>query len=297
MCLATCNGILMGVMIVLNIFREKYLVEGLRYLYRSRATVIQKYKSKWRYFPTCCIILAFTFLTVLTTLVLHLVNYIIRLRKISSPEFVIYAIPTFIKSLYISQFTAYIFVLYLEFKDLNQSLVKMQFVEDLSTKKIMVNLRKRHELLCLSGRSLNRGFSAQILFIIAVDFVIFVMDLYVWYVNVVDERFKRRNGHAMDTAALTAFPLYILARIVVISGICAVTKQEARRSLDLCLKIGLLHDGRVSNEINLFVQQIEHWEFGFHAMEFFKIDLTLIYSIIRSAMMFLLIFIQLDGTN
>lgn len=181
--------------------------------------------------------LAFTFLTGLTTLVLHLARHIIRPRKKSSPlGIVIHAIPTFTKSLYISQFTAYIFVLYLEFKDLNQSLAKLQFAEEdikdcLATKKIMVKLRRRHELLCLSGRSLNRGFSAQILFIITVDFVIFVMDLYVWYVNLVDERFKRRNGHAMDTVALTAFALHVLARIVVISGICAVTKQEVKESL------------------------------------------------------------------
>ncbi|GJQ82678.1 putative gustatory receptor [Trypoxylus dichotomus] len=225
----------------------------------------------------------------------------INLRKVLSPlEFLVSIIPTFVKNLYVSQFIVYVFLLYLEFKNLNDELVKIQLADgkdNSATKQRMVCIRQRHELLCLSGKCFNRGFSAQILLIIALDFVVFVVNLYFWYVKFVDEHFKRGTGYVIHTTALGIFSLYVLAHIVTVSGVCALTKKEAARSLDLCLKIGFLHDRNVSNEINLFVQQIEHWDFGFDAMEFFKIDFTLIYSIIRSATMFLLIFIQLDGTN
>lgn len=163
----------------------------------------------------------------LLVLILHWVTYFIRFNKELTPlEFSITLIPVFVKSLQVCQFTAYAFLLYLQFKSLNRGLIHMQESRDhLSTKLELIAIRKEHQLLCNSARLFNKAFSLQILIILAFDFVLFVVNLYICYSKFVDERFKASSSFR-ETITLSFFSIQILLHMVSIATMCFYTQKQ-----------------------------------------------------------------------
>lgn len=178
------------------------------------------------------------------TLTSYTGHYLVSCSKILNPlEFVITAIPSLIQNLYICQFTVYIYLVYLNLKILNYNLTRTKNIDEI------LEIRKMHELLCLSAKFFNRGFSMQILLVTGSDFVIFIINVYFCYNKFVNGYFKHRTS-VFEPAILAFFSVQILLRIIVVSSICFIVEREFKRSMVLCFKTGLLHDKKIGSEVS-----------------------------------------------
>ncbi|XP_068895907.1 putative gustatory receptor 28b isoform X2 [Tenebrio molitor] len=251
---------------------------------------------------TCFLILIFCGMTGLEYINCNL--FISSVRKYSLVCGVICTTSLTIMMIEEVQFFTYYSLLRNRFKAINDLLrTKFSNTDDTSNrqihpvtiincdKEVIMKLRSLHLQLCFVGRSLNEYFNIQILLLIGLSFLGFTTNAYYSF-DVISDNFINDGNLIVPAAVFWVAAKFI--ELLVISVICTITKNEINQTGEILYQLKNRYKKSVATQINLFGKQILHCDFKITALDFFDIDMTLLYGIIGSAATYLTILIQFE---
>ncbi|KAJ9593248.1 hypothetical protein L9F63_015194 [Diploptera punctata] len=193
-----------------------------------------------------------------------------------------------------------------DFANINKKESKFKRIEEVLNSKTCVSvsdLRFRvralcslHSILCDASRLTNSTYQILLLMDLIGVFVEITSCLYATLIYVT----KLLTCQLFNPSRWSMLTLYILwasvnlVKLLTIVASCSLTSKTANHTAVLVHKLMLINS-EVTNELQVFSQQLLHRKLHFSACGFFRLDFTLLYSMVGAVTTYIIILLQYTG--